>query len=177
MKKITILVVMVAIIFNGCVKAQGKKSYTHEKFAIYLLKKEIPPRDWKKIDINSIELKGKPLITLGNIVSYDKKDSVIEIDKKIDIRNELCVSVHGRLCAIVVNGKVKYIGAFWIPSSSVTFDGIILMIDPGFGSHYRPNSFSLGVPVKWNSSKENNSIGKDIEIIKIFEDTGKFRNR
>jgi hypothetical protein len=70
------------------------------------------------------QITGSPLITAGDILSYDRNHHEITLTKSaFDRLSSLDVSISGLGFAVCVNKEVIYTGAFWLPISSMAYSG------------------------------------------------------
>ena len=97
-----------------------------EGFAIYLLAQDIPVSDMPSI--SHIELPDEPLLSLGDIVSYSGTTHEIELSTQaIERLLKLEVPTNGRVFVVCIDRQPVYWGAFWVPYSSMSFDGVTIL--------------------------------------------------
>ena len=110
------------LVFGGC------SSPSSEGFAIYLTKGDIPVTQMEAL--SHFDLADTPLISINDIVSYDKNLHRIELTAEAGARvRQLNIPVNGKSFVICVDKQPIYWGAFWTPISSISFDGIAIWAD------------------------------------------------
>ncbi|MBA4375946.1 MAG: hypothetical protein C0401_07220 [Anaerolinea sp.] len=72
-KKTLFLLIVLAFAFSSC------QPVTNNDFAIYLLSKDTSTFDLAQVDINQLDIETEPIISIEDIVSYDKTNHVIEL--------------------------------------------------------------------------------------------------
>lgn len=98
-------------------------------FAIHLLADNVPPE--QLAILSHLELESEPILTIDDIVTYDKSSHEIELTAAGYERiHGFQVPTSGRAFAVSVNGEPIYTGAFWTLLSSQSFDGIVILVDP-----------------------------------------------
>ncbi len=129
---------MVGLLLGGCSSPQ------REGFAIYLLKGNVPPT--RLPALSHLELADEPLITHGDIVSYEEATHRMTLVPAAYARvTALKVPTSGLSFAVCVNRSPVYAGAFWADYSSQFYDGVVIMqplADAGDGTI----AISLGYP-------------------------------
>jgi hypothetical protein len=105
--------------------AGGCAAPKHEGFAIYLTRDEIPPAQMPVL--SHFEIAERPLIGVGDIISYDRRNHQMALTKDAFERiSGLQVPVRGRSFAVCVDRQPVYWGAFWVAYSSMSFDGVTI---------------------------------------------------
>lgn len=104
-------------------------------------------REGTALDLREIPLQAEPLLTLDDIVAYDAATHVFTLTTTATERLAgLPIPVAGPAFVLMVDGDPIYAGAFWTPLSSLSYDGVVIMLmpdgQPAFGS-YR---IELGYP-------------------------------
>jgi hypothetical protein len=70
-----------------------------------------------------------PVITMDDIARYEKETHSIELTPPAYERlMQMGVPVNGRPFIVCLDGKPVYAGAFWVPWSSISFDGVVIML-------------------------------------------------
>ncbi|MHB8105170.1 MAG: hypothetical protein ACYDG5_06480, partial [Dehalococcoidales bacterium] len=111
------------LLVGGC-SAQSSQ----EGFAIYLLKDNIPVSQMPAL--SHFDLAAEPLISIGDIVSYDRNSHRIELTTEACQRvAQLQVPVGGTAFVVCVDTHPIYWGAFWSGFSSMSFDGVTIRVD------------------------------------------------
>ncbi len=109
---------------GGC--GQRGNTDSGEGFAIYLLAREVPPQAVPVL--SHLELAETPLISLKDIVSYEKSTHRIKLNKEASQRvQDVAVPVRGRVFVVCVDRQLVYWGAFWTPISSQSWDGVTII--------------------------------------------------
>lgn len=114
---ISLSVIIMTIGCSGNQKAEG--------FAIYLPARDIPISEMPII--SNLELTDRPIISLGDIVSYYRDTHEIELIAKA---HERLLEVYGKVFVVCVDRQPVYWGAFWTPVSSIPFDGLTILLSP-----------------------------------------------
>jgi len=97
-------------------------------FSIYLPLREMSAGEISKVDLTSVELEDKPLISLGDIIGYSKEKHEIELTASAyESLRELEVPVTGRPFVVCAGNDPIYGGAFWTMASSISFDGVVIL--------------------------------------------------
>ncbi|PPD58173.1 hypothetical protein [Dehalogenimonas etheniformans] len=138
-------VLFLAVVLTGMATlgACTSKEPATEGFAIYLTKNDISPTMLPAM--NYIGLADAPLISGDDIVSYDAKTHEIKLSDEAFVRiTELKVPTTGKSFVVCVDNQIKYVGAFWTPISSQSFDGITI-VKP-LGSDKKVIQIGLGYP-------------------------------
>ena len=117
-----VLLLAVPFLFGGC----GGGDKGGEGFAIYLTKTNIPPASL--LMLSHLETANLPFLYGGDIVSYDWSTHIIELTQGAFNRiNHMIVPTSGTSFIVCVDKNPIYWGAFWTPSSSQSFDGVVIM--------------------------------------------------
>jgi len=97
-----------------------------EGFAIYLLAQDIAA--WEIPIMSHLHLADSPIISMADVLSYSREEHEIELtpDAYERVMN-LEVPVSGKAFAVCVDRHPVYCGAFWIPISSLPFNGITIL--------------------------------------------------
>jgi hypothetical protein len=81
------------------------------------------------MDIDTISIEDVPVITTDDIVSYEKATHSIELTPSAyDRLMQIGVPVNGRPFVVCLDGKPVYAGAFWVVWSSLSFDGVVILL-------------------------------------------------
>lgn len=135
MKKVITLLFTLCFLLTGAISGctgegpfSSSKPGSHgEGFAIYLTRDDVPPS--KMPALSHIELADKAIISSDDIIAYNAGTHDITLTADACERIlRLHVPVNGRSFVVCVNREPVYWGAFWIPISSLSFDGIVIMI-------------------------------------------------
>jgi hypothetical protein len=98
-------------------------------FAIYLAEQAVDTAQLSKMKVESIPLEDMPIITMNDIISYEKDTHKIELTpSSYDRLIKMGVPVDGRPFVVCLDGKPVYAGAFWVMWSSLSFDGVVIML-------------------------------------------------
>ncbi len=99
------------------------------------------------------EIAVAPLLTADDFLAYDVASHVFTLTVEAAERvAALDVPTNGRSFILAVGGTPIYAGAFWAPYSSLSYDGVVIMILPGYtdGPGFAPESgtfrLELGYP-------------------------------
>ncbi|MBP1919301.1 hypothetical protein J2Z34_001790 [Youngiibacter multivorans] len=150
----------------------GCTSRNDEGFAIYLTRDDIPPVSMEVL--SNIEKSSEPILTEHDIVSYDAKDHSILLEPDAFLKfNDLELSTRGKSFLVCVDGFPIYWGAFWTPLSSMSFEGVVIML-PSFAGENIVN-ISLGYPGE--SFYKGSDPRNDKRILDTLEKAGKLTGK
>ena len=100
-----------------------------EGFAIYLAEQSVEAGQLLQMGVDSIPLEDTPVITMDDIVFYEKETHSIELTPSAYERlMQMGVPVNGKPFVVCLDGKPVYAGAFWVLWSSFSFDGVVIML-------------------------------------------------
>ncbi len=126
------------------------------ELAIYLTAEGVTPTDLLPEDagpegtirsLDEIPLQAEPLLTLVDIVSYDAVTHAFTLTVEATERlAQLAVSVAGPPFVLTVDGEPIYAGAFWTPLSSLSYDGVVIMLMPTGEPAFEIYRIELGYP-------------------------------
>ena len=155
----------------SCTSPIGEPS-KDEGFAIYLLARDIPVSEMKIV--SNLELADKPLLTLGDIVSYSRETHEIELTAQAcEKLLEIDVPMNGKAFVVCVDRQPVYWGAFWSYLSSVYFGGVTIYIHPPLFSDRHTIQLKLGYPSESFYSGEDPRPNTD--IMQSLQQAGKLR--
>jgi hypothetical protein len=122
--------------FNGCtsqeepVPEDTKRQVQIEDgegFAIYLTRDNIPPSQMEAL--SHVEIAEVPIISIDDIVTYDAVTHRIELTTDAYQRiSQLEVPVRGKSFLVCIDKSPVYWGAFWVMYSSMSFEGITMIL-------------------------------------------------
>ena len=106
-------------------EAEGVGEGSGEGFAIYLTEQDIPPA---QMEVSShVDIAERPIITTSDIITYDAQKHELRLTAGAFERiSQLDVPVTGRSFIVCVDKAPIYWGAFWVPWSSMSFDGVTI---------------------------------------------------
>lgn len=163
------LITIFALAFSGCQSAKNAH------FAIYLLAQDIPAPKLSQGDLDQLNLKSEPLIASDDIISYDANNHVMELTQAAYTRLQqifpLPVKVDGIPFVVCVGKEPIYIGAFWTPVSSLSYDGVVIM--QPFEAKATTVQIALGYPV--SDVFTGNDPRADSRIMKALEQDKKLK--
>jgi hypothetical protein len=117
--KLGALIVFAILISGGCSAA------SHEGFAIYLTRGDIPPAHLPAL--SHIDITDQPVIATNDIVSYNAATHEIALTAEtFDRISRLEVPIRGKSFVVCIDRQPVYCGAFWTPISSMSFDGVTI---------------------------------------------------
>ncbi len=121
---LNMLCTILLLAFFGCRTATG------EGFAIYLTAGNVPVSQMPAL--SHVELVDEPIISTADIMSYSQSTHEIQLSKDAYQRiQQLQVPTNGTSFMACVDRNPIYWGAFWIPISSQSFNGITIMKELG----------------------------------------------
>ena len=106
-----------------------------------------------KEDLSDVPLAETPILTTADFIGYDIATHVFTLTVAATERiAALAVPTNGRPFVVTVDDVPIYAGAFWAPYSSLSFDGVVIMVMPGwsagaiFPEDSRTFAITLGYP-------------------------------
>jgi hypothetical protein len=115
-----------SLIAFSCTSPKGEPS-KDEGFAIYLPARDMPVSEMPIF--SNLELADEPIVSLGDIVSYNRNTHEIELTAEgYERLLELEVPTNGKVFVVCIDHQPVYWGAFWVAYSSLTFDGVTILI-------------------------------------------------
>lgn len=168
-KLLILLIAIGALTLSGCQPAQVGG------FAIYRLAEDISATQLSQGDINQFKLQDVPVLSSDDIVAYDKADHSIELTPGAYLRIQqifpMPVKVDGIPFVVCVGKQRIYLGAFWTPASSLSYDGIVIM--QPLDNTTTTIQISLGYPGP--DVFTVNDPRADARIIKALQQSGKLK--
>ena len=120
-----------------------------EAFALYLIADDqLAGSDLADYDLDELPLAETPVIATDDLVNYNWDYHSFDLTENAYLSMLAIFSsgmpMSGVPFVIVSQGERIYAGAFWSPSSSNTFDGVVILqpVDPSGGSFF----ITLGYP-------------------------------
>ncbi len=144
------------------------------EFAIYLLKEPMTAAQALARPLGSLQL-GERIIANPDIVSYTRATHEIELTAQAYARVQelfkLPVEVAGKPFVVCVGNERIYVGAFWTPLSSLSFDGAYIL--QPFEPDRRTIRIDLGYPSREAFTGQDPRA--DPRIMQSLEMAGKLR--
>lgn len=141
-------------------------------FAIYLPAREMTVAQMTAADLSGIVLQDAPVISTADIAVYNWGAQEIRLTAAAFQRvMALKVPVRGLPFVACVDRKPVYWGAFWTPISSMSFEGVTIMLP--FGSQDNAIEIGLGYPSADFFRGEDPRFNP--EVRKALEQAGKLR--
>lgn len=105
------------------------------EFAITLVADGVTPAEVLAMaDLGAIPLETKPLLAGVDFASYDAETHAFTLTTEAEARLLVIdLPVSGRAFVVTVGDERIYTGAFWTPLSSLSYDGVVIMLVGGFG--------------------------------------------
>ncbi|APV43470.1 hypothetical protein Dform_00107 [Dehalogenimonas formicexedens] len=126
LRRFPVFILVAAITVTLALGACTAKGPATEGFAIYLTKNDISPAMLPAM--NYIGLADAPLISGDDVVSYNAETHEIRLSDQAFIKiTQIEVPTAGKSFVVCVDKQIMYVGAFWTPISSQSFDGITIM--------------------------------------------------
>ncbi len=136
--KFTVVLIGTLLISVGC------STTNREGFAIYLTKEDIPPGQMEAL--SHVDITEQPIISIGDIITYNAQTHEIKLTASAyEHIISLEVPVRGKSFMVCVDKKPIYWGAFWIPVSSISFDGVTIW-KPLSSQELKVIALELGYP-------------------------------
>ena len=100
-------------------------------FGIYLARQNLPLAEMRKLPLESIEIQTPALISDADIISYDWDTHTLvlnaEAQQRLLAQFKLPVDVDGVPFVVYTGEQPIYLGAFWTPLSSLSYDGVFIL--------------------------------------------------
>jgi hypothetical protein len=161
-----VITICVLLISSGC------SISSHEGFAIYLTKEDIPPAQMEAL--SHVDIAAQPIISIGDIITYNAQTHELTLtDAAFERISQLEVPVSGRSFMVCVNKTPIYLGAFWAPISSMSFNGVTILKPLG-SAERKSITFRLGYPSP--SFYEGEDPRNNAEVMKSLLQAGKLVN-
>lgn len=165
--KLTLILVCTLLILSGC------NATKDEGFAIYLTRDDIPPFQMEAM--SHIEITEQPIISITDIITYNVQTHEIKLTTSAYERIcSLEVTVEGRSFMVCVDKEPVYWGAFWIPISSISFDGVTIW-KPLISQELHVITLELGYPS--SSFYHGEDPRHNVEVMQSLEQAGKLINK
>lgn len=165
LKAVILLLLCIASlsVISGC------SAKSEEGFAIYLTKDDIPPGSMETL--SHVEKFAIPLLAEKDLISYDAEEYAMKLTPE-GFRNlaGLDVSTRGKSFLVCVDGQPIYWGAFWTPISSMSFEGVVIIL-PFTSTEDNIVRISLGYPGE--SFYKGSDPRNDKSIIEALKKAGK----
>jgi len=164
------LLIPVALLLCACHLAEP------DIFAIYLVNEDIPTEEARQTPLNQFELEEIPLITDAGITTYSAASHELELtqsayERILELQKNPRMDVDGMPFVICVGNTRIYMGAFWTPISSLTFDSVVIMLP--FDTDKRTINITLGYPASWAFTGFDPR--SDQRILNALKTTGKLK--
>jgi len=138
MKPITLIVIGIVLVLgilvsSICITSEGEGKGEGEGegegggggFAIYLTKQDIPPAQMEAL--SHVAIAERPIITISDIITYDAQEHELRLTASAFERiSQLDVPTGGKSFIVCIDERPIYWGAFWVPWSSLSFDGVTI---------------------------------------------------
>jgi hypothetical protein len=151
--------------------AAACSSRSHEGFAIYLTRGDVPPAQMQTS--SQVEIAEQPVISANDIIAYDSSTHEITLTKEaFDRIQSMKVPVRGTSFVVCVDRKPEYWGAFWTPISSLSFDGVTIM---GWPVSQASNIIKLELGYPGPSFYGGADPRNNAEVMKSLRQAGKLK--
>jgi len=170
-----ILVSSICITSEGMVTPPNDEGFAIvEGFAIYLTKQDIPPAQMEAL--SHVDIAERPIITVSDIITYDAQEHELRLTANAFERiSQLDVPTGGKSFIVCVDKAPIYWGAFWVPWSSLSFDGVTIWKPLTLDASHDVIRLELGYP------SSALYIGEDPRsnpvVIESLEQAGKLINK
>ena len=122
-----VMIVLLCMV-TGCTQHDTRVRKA-EGFAIYLAEQSIEAVQLLQMDVDSIPLEDAPVVTMDDIVFYEKETHSMKLAPSAYERlMQMGVPVNGRPFVVCLDGEPVYAGAFWVMWSSLSFDGVVILL-------------------------------------------------
>ena len=161
------------LLVAGCSSSSTAPAPVTEGFALYLLADRLSPQDVEGIPVTALALEADPVLALDDIVSYARETHEIELTDAAYARiAALQVPVSGLAFVVRAGGERVYNGAFWVPISSLSHDGLVIETTPA--AQQLPLRIQLCYPESLDLFTGEDLRG-DARILQVLENAGKLR--
>jgi len=162
-------VVIACSLFVSCAYSDP----SHEGFAIYLTKGDIPPSQMPIL--SHVDIAETPIISIGDIITYNAQIHEMKLsDSAFERISKLDVPVRGRSFVVCVDRNPIYSGAFWTPVSSMSYDGVTIW-KPLISHEPHVVTLELGYPS--SSFYGGEDPRNNTDVMKSLEQSGKLITR
>lgn len=154
------------LLLSGCAKQESS-----EEFAVYLTRGEASLDSIFQNDLEDLLLEDHPLISEDDLVSYDPDTFNLRLtqeayDRLLDLKFSMST---GQPFVVCVGAERIYAGAIWSPLSSMSFDGVVILLP--LGSEEPEVELRLGYPApEFFTGKDHRA---DERILQSLERAGK----
>jgi hypothetical protein len=182
--KLTCVMAAVLVIFNlvGCTtetpviptapSASEQAPAGNMSLAIYLLVTN--PQPEALASQCHLEREGEPVITIDDVVSYEKAThTIILTNAGYERLQRLQVPTSGLSFALYVDNEPIYSGAFWTNISSQSFDGVVIIVEPSQPVNDPVIKIQLGYP--GSDFYKGDDPRSDSRIMQVLQQAGKLR--
>ena len=123
-----IVATVLLCVLTGCTQYDARVRKA-DGFAIYLAEQSVQAEQLLQMDVGSIPLEDAPVITTDDIVFYEKETHSMKLAPSAYERlMQMGVPVNGRPFVVCLDGEPVYAGAFWVMWSSLSFDGVVILL-------------------------------------------------
>ena len=165
--KLAVIIFCVLLISVGCFTP------SHEGFAIYLTKADIPPSQMPIL--SHVDIAETPVISIKDIITYNAQIHELKLTESAFERiSKLDVPVRGKSFVVCVDRNPIYSGAFWTPISSMSYDGVTIW-KPLIPHEPHVVTLELGYPS--SSFYGGEDPRNNTDVMKSLEQSGKLITR
>ncbi len=164
------LLIPVALFLNACRPTEPGT------FTIYLVNEDISTEEARQTPLNQLELEEIPLIADTDIITYSAASHNIELTQSayqrlLAFQDLPGIDIDGMPFVVCVGDTRIYMGAFWTPLSSLSFDGVVIMLPSDRDK--RTINITLGYPSSWAFKGVDPRL--DQRILNALKTTGKLK--
>jgi hypothetical protein len=160
---------LLALLLAGSA-CQGKPA---SGFSMYLLAAHLSAAEAAGMDLDEVELESQPLLSTADILAYDQGTHTLELTREAfnRLQADLHVPMDGLPFVVCAGGERIYPGAFWSPVSSLSYDGVVILLPLDTAS--TTLQISLGYPAAPFFSGSDPRA--DPRVLEALEDAGLLR--
>ena len=150
-------------------KADKVVNQKSEGFGLFLTARDVAPD--QLLALAHIEAAEQPLIAAADIVSYAREShSMVLTDQALNRLEDLEITTAGKSFLVCVDGQLEYTGAFWVPFSSKSFDGAVILL-------LKPLSDTLRIQLGYPESIDGTypDPRADPDVMAALESAGKLK--
>ena len=160
-----------AVVGSVLLMAGGCSAPQREGFAIYLTRGDIAPAQMPAL--SHVDIAGEPVIAMDDIISYNAQTHELKLTANAyQEMSQLDVPVRGKSFVVCVDRRPIYWGAFWTPVSSLSFDGVTIVL-PVSSQDAKAVRLELGYPSP--SFYRGEDPRNDSEVMESLEHAGKLK--
>ncbi len=176
MKRLIMFFIVCSVIFSLSLTAcQNDAGQNQGEFAIYGVTHKMTEDQISQTRLEDFDLMERPIITVDDIVSYDRKTGEIELSQSGLARfNNAPGVVIGQPFVVCVGKERIFYGLFWSAASSLALPGIKIYLFPLYGLPFSGTLISPTLNIGFWGTEEDDPMA-DARISRSFSHAGKLK--